>query len=55
MRVSGSALPLPYGIGSYFLQGYFNFTVAFKSFQIQAAVGYAAVGHQVKKDTQDRP
>ena len=40
---------------SWYLQGYFNFTIAFKTFQLQATVGYAAVGRQVKKETQDRP
>jgi len=40
---------------SWYLQGYFNFTTAFKTFQLQAAASYAAVGRQVKKETQDRP
>lgn len=42
-----------HGIRSWYLQGYFNFTVAFETFQLHAAVGYAAVGRQVKKETQD--
>jgi hypothetical protein len=37
------------------LQGYFNLTISFKTFAAPSIVGYAAVGRQVKKATQDRP